>query len=161
MFYSEHALNRLEERGIDKLNYLPPKAKFIKNRKSKFEHGFLFKYQQDKKDVCIVISSSGVVLTVYWDLYSANYANFGTIRNKKGFEYQLNRLQAHFLNQDGTKPVRNHNDLISNIVDKYLNLFYPRFRMLGQIAQKCNESQDFQKKYLKYKNKYLQLKNNF
>ena len=90
LFYSAHALNRLEERGIDKLNYLPPKAKFIKNRKSKFEHGYLFKYQQDKKDVCIVISSSGVVLTVYWDLYSANYANFGTIRNKKGFEYQLN-----------------------------------------------------------------------
>ena len=81
--------------------------------------------------------------------------------DEDGFEYQLNGLQAHFLNQDGTKPVRNHNDLISNIVDKYLNLFYPRFRMLGQIAQKCNESQDFQKKYLKYKNKYLQLKNNF
>lgn len=90
LVYTTHALDRLEERGIDRVDYLPPRATFVKNRKSKFEHGYLFKYQQDKKDVCIVISSSGVVLTVYWDTASANYANFGTIKNKKGFEYQIN-----------------------------------------------------------------------
>jgi len=90
LVYTSHALQRLEERGINKVDYLPPKAKFIKNRKTRNENGFLFKYQQDKKDVCIVISSSGVVLTVYWNEYSANYLNFGVIKNKKGFEYRLN-----------------------------------------------------------------------
>lgn len=90
LVYTNHALQRLEERGINKVDYLPPKAKFIKNRKTRNENGFLFKYQQDKKDVCIVISSSGVVLTVYWNEYSANYLNFGVIKNKKGFEYRLN-----------------------------------------------------------------------
>jgi phytoene dehydrogenase-like protein len=64
--------------------------KSVENFINTFDSYLNDKYQQDKKDVCIVISSSGVVLTVYWDLYSANYANFGTIRNKKGFEYQLN-----------------------------------------------------------------------
>jgi hypothetical protein len=79
------------------------------------------------------------------------------------FEYQLNGLNPPFLNRDETKPVRNHQDLILNILNKYLNSFYPHFHMLGHIPQTCNvvNSANFQKKYLKYKNKYLQLKNNF
>ncbi len=50
LVYTTHALDRLEERGIDRVDYLPPRARFVKNRKSKFEHGYLFKYQQDKKE---------------------------------------------------------------------------------------------------------------
>lgn len=90
LVYSNHALARLEERGIERVDYLPPKAVFLRNRRVKNENGLLFKYKQDKKDVCIAISSSGVVLTVYWLEYSANYVNFGTFKSKKGFEYQIN-----------------------------------------------------------------------
>lgn len=78
------------------------------------------------------------------------------------FEYQLNGLNPPFLNRDGTKPVRNHEHLILNILNKYLDLFHQDFHMLGQIQQECNvvNTENFQKKYLKYKNKYLQLKKN-
>ena len=37
LVYTTHALDRLEERGIDRVDYLPPRARFVKNRKSKFE----------------------------------------------------------------------------------------------------------------------------
>jgi len=82
---------------------------------------------------------------------------------KDGFKYQLNGLEPPFLNKDGTKPIKNHVVLLENIENRYLNLFYPDFHELGHIQQKCNvvNSENFQKKYLKYKNKYLQLKNNF
>jgi len=78
------------------------------------------------------------------------------------FQYQLNGLNLPFLNKEGTRPKRNHEALISNIQDKYLNSFWPHFHMLGHIPQKCNvvNTESFQKKYLKYKNKYLELKNN-
>ena len=90
LVYSKHALMRLEERRIDKIDYLPSKAKFIKRRSAIFEHGYLFKYQQDYKDVCIVISSSGIVLTVFWDTSSVKSDVFERTRDKKGFEYQVN-----------------------------------------------------------------------
>jgi len=78
------------------------------------------------------------------------------------FQYQLNGLTDPFLNRNGTGPKRNHEALISNIQEKYLNLFWQHFHMLGHIPQECNvvNTENFQKKYLKYKNKYLQLKKN-
>ena len=87
--YSKHALKRLEERGIDKIDYLPPKARFITRRKNEDDDAFLFVYQQNQRDVCIAISSHGVVLTVFWDEHSKNYANVSN-KFKKGFEYQVN-----------------------------------------------------------------------
>lgn len=90
LIYTNHALTRLEERGIEKIEYLPPRAVFLRNRKVKRENGLLFKYRQGKRDVCIAISSTGVVLTIYWLEKSSIYVNFGTLKNKTGFEYQIN-----------------------------------------------------------------------
>lgn len=90
LIYTDHAKERAEQRGIEVLDYLPPKSKFIKKSIRKRSPVHLFSYKQDKRDVVIVICEDGIVLTVYYETPYNHYVNFGTIKSKKGFEYQIN-----------------------------------------------------------------------
>jgi hypothetical protein len=90
LVYTDHAKERAEQRGIEVINYLPPKSKFIRKSKRMKSHAYLFSYKQDKRDVVIVICENGIVLTVYYETPYNHYVNFGTIKSKKGFEYQIN-----------------------------------------------------------------------
>jgi hypothetical protein len=87
-----------------------------------------------------------------------------TAYDGSSYTYQLNGLSAPFLSQlYPTKPKKNHLDVLDNIKNRYLQIFFPHFFPLGDSPfPEFNISSDlFQKKYLKYKQKYLQLKNNF
>ena len=90
LIYTDHAKERAEQRGIEVLDYLPPKSKFIKKSIRKRSPVHLFSYKQDKRDVVIIICEDGIVLTVYYETPYNHYVNFGTIKSKKGFEYQIN-----------------------------------------------------------------------
>jgi len=90
LYNTDHAKERAEQRGIEVINYLPPKSKFIRKSKRMKSHAYLFSYKQDKRDVVIVICENGIVLTVYYETPYNHYVNFGTIKGKKGFEYQIN-----------------------------------------------------------------------
>jgi hypothetical protein len=90
LVYTDHAKERAEQRGIEVLDYLPPKSKFVKKSIRKRSQVYLFSYKQDKRDVVIVICENGIVLTVYYETPYNHYVNFGAIKSKKGFEYQIN-----------------------------------------------------------------------
>ena len=77
-----------------------------------------------------------------------------------GYIYNLNGLSDPFVNKSLQGPKRTHPDVLGNIINRYMQLFFPEFHVLGHMPDDI-DAERFQKKYLKYKKKYLQLKNNF
>jgi hypothetical protein len=79
------------------------------------------------------------------------------------YTYNINGLTAPYLAVPPIKPIRTHTDVLENIKNRYMQLFFPTLHELGNHPnpEKNIDSAIFQKKYLKYKKKYLQLKNNF
>jgi hypothetical protein len=86
----------------------------------------------------------------------------GYDKNESKLIYCLNGLPKEFRSTyNKTQPMRSHEDILSNIILKFMALRFSTFHELGKHPnpEKNINSANFQKKYLKYKKKYLQLKN--
>jgi hypothetical protein len=75
---------------------------------------------------------------------------FNDIENEDG-TYVLRDLPEEYLHSSGIKPKRTHFDVLLNISNRFIHLFYSDYRNLDI------EEDGFRQKYLKYKTKYLNL----
>jgi len=64
--YSEHAIERCNERNTPMFDYLPIKAKFVATNVTMSGQVFKFIIKCGYEDLCIIITTSGLVVTTYF-----------------------------------------------------------------------------------------------
>jgi hypothetical protein len=64
--YSEHAIDRCNERNTPMYTYLPIKAKFLSSNVTMNGQVFKFLIKSGFDDLCMIITPSGLVVTIYF-----------------------------------------------------------------------------------------------
>jgi hypothetical protein len=64
--YSEHAVDRCNERNTPMYSYLPIKAKFLASNVTMSGQVYKFLIKSGFDDLCMIITTSGLVVTIYY-----------------------------------------------------------------------------------------------